>query len=318
MLSLACLCELNPQQFNCLLLQVSSALELADGVLHWLIVVKMPDSMCCGLLSILADKTASLWSPFILLNQATKQLEEDVNDFESTKRDQEELLAGKLWKITELLAKESGCNILQMLVDSNDNELLSISQKSDLPYLTELLFYQLDLSGKEKPYQNNVVRSYLKLVEHDDYELLAIGAKLLEASYVESNDCPEVLKGKSGKEVLMGYCRVTQGEHKSQSHILLLAEEGEYRGVMIFKEHNPVAVESKCLWELAYIGLPANYRGKGKGSELLNLGIDYVQKNGGEEIVVAVDRRNYCAIKMYEKNGFKMVHEQALFVKLVE
>lgn len=88
--------------------------------------------------------------------------------------------------------------------------------------------------------------------------------------------------------------------YKSES--LILSEEGEVDGFVIFSETAPAA------WELVTLNVKPRIQGRGFGRKLLSAGIKSVKKHYPKEINLHVRTDNENAISLYRKFGFVVVN----------
>lgn len=128
----------------------------------------------------------------------------------------------------------------------------------------------------------------------------------LEASYLETLDCPEL-------------CGIRDMQDVVDSH----QATGEFspdRWHLIFKDNEPVGC---CLLsfmpasqsvELVYIGIAPPARGLGLGKSVLKHAINQLGAINCKEITCAVDDRNLPAIKIYDSLGFKPFDARLGFV----
>ncbi len=120
--------------------------------------------------------------------------------------------------------------------------------------------------------------------------------RLLARTYVDSLDCPGLDDLRDLDEVLAGY-RAT-GRH-DPSHWLLVREGDSDVGVLLMAEH-PDADQA----ELIYMGVAPEARGRGLGRQILRRALATAAEMGVEHLMVAVDRRNTPARRLYEEAGF--------------
>ena len=59
---------------------------------------------------------------------------------------------------------------------------------------------------------------------------------------------------------------------------------------------------------IALIGVDVKYQGKRIGQRLVGEAVKYFRENGFVKVDVTTDMNNFSAIRMYEKNGFVVIH----------
>jgi len=131
----------------------------------------------------------------------------------------------------------------------------------------------------------------------------------MEASYIETLDCPELCGIREGRDVLASH-RAT-GVFDPALWWLVI-EAGSPCGCMLISRC-PDARSA----ELVYLGLAPRLRGRGIGSRLLAMGIERSRGPGLDEMTCAVDARNAPAIGLYERFGFRSFARRTAFVKPV-
>ncbi|MFQ3650462.1 MAG: GNAT family N-acetyltransferase [Gemmataceae bacterium] len=128
----------------------------------------------------------------------------------------------------------------------------------------------------------------------------------LQATYVDSLDCPEVNGLRSIAEILAGH-RV-QGDY-DPSRWWLVSQANHPVGVVIQVDH-PANDER----ELAYLGLIPAARGRGLASAILARVLECAAQDGRPCVVLGVDARNQPALRLYTAAGFEEVQRQRVYL----
>ena len=123
-------------------------------------------------------------------------------------------------------------------------------------------------------------------------------ARLLEATYRDTLDCPGLAGLRATTDVLEGHF----GTGARRRHWLLARERGVALGVCLL---NLSPDGRGC--ELVYFGLAPEARGRGVGAVLLDAGLEAVARSGASSVSLAVDARNMPAKKLYESRGFRRI-----------
>lgn len=134
-------------------------------------------------------------------------------------------------------------------------------------------------------------------------ELLAV----LDASYVETQDCPGLFGLRRTEDILAGH--KASGEY-DPSLWTLLRLDGEACGALLL---NPVP-ESHAI-ELVYMGLAPHARGRKLGAQLLNYGLSQLAGRTEHSITLAVDELNAPALGLYRKAGFRAVLRRRAMIR---
>jgi GNAT superfamily N-acetyltransferase len=119
---------------------------------------------------------------------------------------------------------------------------------------------------------------------------------LLEATYQETSDVPELADLRSTRKALEGY-----RSHRTPG------VEGWYaiwcRGVLagcliLARNHFPVG-------EINYLGLIPEFRAQGHSRALMRFALDWMAAERCTKVALAVDCRNEPAMRVYQKWGFE-------------
>lgn len=138
-----------------------------------------------------------------------------------------------------------------------------------------------------------------------DHEALI---RALEASYIDTLDCPELCGIRDSEDVLDSHAATGQFDPA----LWFLLFEGEVpRGCALFN-----AVPETKSSELVYLGLAPEARGLGLGRQLLTHGIERIAvSTSASDMLCAVDQRNEPAQRLYKALGFRSFSERRAFVR---
>ncbi len=131
--------------------------------------------------------------------------------------------------------------------------------------------------------------------------------QLMERTYQQSLDCPDLVKLLTAKDLLKFYRAST---FATQSSFFLLYAESEPAGCLVLTDD----MDNESL-ELTYMGVAPNHRGNGLGQLLVNFAKERAYNGLARRLVVAVDRTNEPAWKIYEDAEFATYSTQALMVR---
>jgi len=135
-------------------------------------------------------------------------------------------------------------------------------------------------------------------------------ARVVEATYCQTRDCPRLTGVRDVEDVLAGYRHTGRFD---PAHWLLIRHRGEDVGCLIVADHP----EHGCC-ELVYMGLIVAARGRGWGRRLAQYAQWLTARAGRAQLVVAVDAANEPAIAAYISVGFRAWDRRAIYVKLVQ
>lgn len=131
-------------------------------------------------------------------------------------------------------------------------------------------------------------------------------AKVLELTYLDTLDCPELNGVRSTTDTIAGY-RAT-GEFRPEAWSLV-QHQGEDVGCVLVGFHPP------WMAELIYMGLIPRARGRGWGRVLTNWALWTAQQMNCAVLSVAVDGRNTPARRAYEQAQFAPFDQRRVMLR---
>jgi ribosomal protein S18 acetylase RimI-like enzyme len=132
-------------------------------------------------------------------------------------------------------------------------------------------------------------------------------ARLIEATYAETKDCPALNGTRPMSEVLAGY-RGT-GRYRPENWQFARVG-GEDVGVLLLADH-----AAAQYWELMYMGLAPPVRGRGWGGDIVRHAQRMARNAGAERLLLAVDAANAPALAMYRDAGFTPWDQRTVYVR---
>jgi mycothiol synthase len=129
---------------------------------------------------------------------------------------------------------------------------------------------------------------------------------VLERTYQETLDCPEVNGVRSIDEVIAGH--KAQGD-PGAARWWLASEADQPVGVLLLAE----TPESRT-WELAYLGVVPEARRRGLGREMVRRALFETRAAEAGPLAVAVDARNHPARQLYASLGFEPFDRREVFL----
>ena len=135
-------------------------------------------------------------------------------------------------------------------------------------------------------------------------------ARVVEATYAGTLDCPRLNGVREIGDILAGY-RAT-GVF-SPSRWLLVRHQGEDVGCLLLADH-----PEHENWELVYMGLVPSARGNDWGKEITQYAQWLTREAGRPRLVLAVDAANAPATRMYSLLGFQAWDRRSVYLKVFD
>ena len=130
--------------------------------------------------------------------------------------------------------------------------------------------------------------------------------QLLEATYQNTMDCPEVHRMLDIESTLASY----RGQGGYDPRLWFVARDDDRDvGCLILAAH------SAELWELVYMGLVPAARGRGLGQELVLQALWLAGQRDVAQLALAVDDANSPARAIYGRLGFAPFDELAIYMR---
>ncbi|MBX3390443.1 MAG: GNAT family N-acetyltransferase [Phycisphaeraceae bacterium] len=138
--------------------------------------------------------------------------------------------------------------------------------------------------------------------------------RVLDESYVETLDCPELCGMRATSDILASHYATGVFDPSIWFVVFIKDPSGieHPAGCMLLNR----VIEQRAL-ELVYVGLAKGARGRGIGAKLMELALISAAEPRIDAITCAVDCRNLPAIKMYERFGFAAIGRRRAFVRSV-
>lgn len=133
-------------------------------------------------------------------------------------------------------------------------------------------------------------------------------ADVLERTYADTLDCPQLNGSRSGAESLESHR--TAGEFDPSRWKIYRAAQADV-GVLLLSDH-----PEQDAWEVVYVGVVPEARGKGIGRAMLLSGLYEARAAGRRAVMLAVDSGNKYARNIYADLGFQDVAVRAVHVRM--
>lgn len=200
-------------------------------------------------------------------------------------------LADALIRI-EHFARKDDVILLQSLIPDLNTGRAHALQWAEYEYLSDLRYLTLVLPG---PSGNEPCNPEFAVVDYTsvDQDLFL---RTLELTYVDSHDCPALSGLRTTADILLSHRHT--GIHDPKLWLLALMDD-EPVGVLLLT-HVPL----RPAIELVYVGVVPQARGRSYGRLLVRLAIEAASRARKDHLMLAVDRRNHYALKIYGELGF--------------
>lgn len=211
-----------------------------------------------------------------------------------------------LYALAEQRFRASGSWIAQTLLELDRDKQSAEMTQHGFPYLTDLLFLGRPYVGSDPLPELPLNLPSLSFDETSNGERFA---RVLEATYEGTLDCPELNAGeRTGRNALEGHKLAGQFDARGWR---LFQQDGQDIGLVLLTQHVPDPI-----WEVIYLGVVPSARGRGLGRVLLIDSLRYALAHGAWEMVLGVDARNSPAIALYEQLGFTQMERRLVHARL--
>jgi ribosomal protein S18 acetylase RimI-like enzyme len=286
--------------------QLASALDAArrhELSLDHLIVALDGDELVGAVLAVMRPgRAAFLWPPVARPGFGT-----------------DEVSTGLLESIAAHVDGE-GALFTQCLLDPSDTRGRATLDGGGFPFVTDLILLSRPtgdagvetVKGVEESKRPSdpgcAASSTLLSVESYSTESHAAFARLVERTYEGTLDCPVLARLRGGDDSLEAH-RAT-GRFAPNAW-RLYRREGQEVGILLLAEH-----PDRDLWEVAYLGVTPDARGRGVGRAILRDALALAQRSGRSAIEIAVDAGNIPALRLYRDFGFVDVRRFAVHLRV--
>jgi GNAT superfamily N-acetyltransferase len=134
-------------------------------------------------------------------------------------------------------------------------------------------------------------------------------ARLVEATYEETLDCPFLNGLRSMEDVLAGY--QATGVFAPERWLFVRHQDQDI-GCLLLADH-----PQEENWELVYMGLVPSVRGNGWGREVIRHAQWLTRQAGRPRLVLAVDAGNHPAVTVYTCAGFRAWGRRRVYLKVL-
>ena len=200
-------------------------------------------------------------------------------------------------------AVDKGLSMIQKLLTDGPHPESDVLRAAGYGRLAELVYMRRDLAepaaGRIDP--------QLTWRRYGQYDLAEL-SRLIEATYEESQDCPELSGVRRVGDTIAGHKAAGRFSPRSW---WIASLGGRAAGCVLV---NDSAIPGAA--EVVYVGVTKPFRRQGVGRALLRQSIAHARERRHWELALAVDSRNIGAIKLYESEGFRSADRRVAYVML--
>jgi ribosomal protein S18 acetylase RimI-like enzyme len=280
------LCDLAPSQRRDIVRGLRNNPE-ADRELAGGLFVALRGETLCGAVwgQLQSGNTAVLWPPQLVLGVG-------------------EQTAYRLAETAVRGLDRAAVGMAQVLLPIQDTTHIAVLSSVGFRHLANLVY----LSCEAERFAAHAAdeTNDLQFVSYDESQRDRL-ARVIERTYEDTLDCAELNGRRPLDEVIDGY--QATGEFHAE-HWLIVRDGRHDVGVVLLAAH-PEARH----WELMYMGVVPEARGRGWGRKIVHLAQDLARRARVERIVLAVDEVNEPALRIYRSAGFEVWDGRAVFVR---
>ena len=182
------------------------------------------------------------------------------------------------------------CKLAQALAKPDEMERAAVLMRNDFRRITRLEQWGRDLVDLPKANESTWrLERYRPALAHDF-------AATVSHTYEGTLDCPELNGVRTIDEIMAGHR--AQGKFHADFWWLAYVNNAP-AAVLLLAE-----MADGTTWELAYLGVAPEHRGRGLARNLLASALHALCEQPAVHVVLAVDERNRPARRLYESLGF--------------
>ncbi len=144
-------------------------------------------------------------------------------------------------------------------------------------------------------------------------------ADLVESTYVDTLDCPQLAKFRSAQQTLISYRQSAAFDARLWFRVFDTGPaSGQPIGCVILANHSADESADGGVIELVYMGLVPQARGRGLGRAVLDRAIGIAREFGADRMIMAVDLQNGPARRLYQDAGFTSLLIETVWVRSLD
>jgi ribosomal protein S18 acetylase RimI-like enzyme len=211
-----------------------------------------------------------------------------------------DLLLGSLVRHAHAWLRPRGVKVAQTLLAPQEFHLGAPLLANGFVHVTSLLYLRRFLTA---PFPRLSGRLIYRPYAQGDRNLFE---EMLARTYEHTLDCPELNGVRDLAEVMEGHR--AQGAH-DPAHWWLALEADRPVGVLL-----TTVIPEWRAWDLSYVGVVPEARGRGLGRELTRKALHEAQAAHATQLTLAVDVRNQPARNMYARLGFEATESREVLL----
>jgi ribosomal protein S18 acetylase RimI-like enzyme len=147
--------------------------------------------------------------------------------------------------------------------------------------------------------------------------------ELVERTYINTADCPRLTHFRTARQTLDGYQDSTAFAPELWYRVVAPLADGDTDvGCVILSNHSAEkradAEQNRGdVIELVYMGLAPESRGRRYGPQVMAMAVDQARLVGGDQMIMAVDRNNTAARRIYHHAGFQPILAESVWAKSI-
>lgn len=200
-------------------------------------------------------------------------------------------------------ALAGGLRFVQALLSPDDSAGAEVMLSAGFRVLAELVYLERDLAAGPTRGEARDELTWRCYGEFDEAGL----ARLIEATYEGSLDCPELRGVRSMEEVLAAH--KTSGTFRGDSWWIAECHGAPVGCILV----NDSARHASA--EIVYLGVAPRHRGRGYGRAMVRHALAHLAGRSLATVRLAVDGQNTFARAAYDAEGFRQVTRRTAFVR---
>lgn len=199
----------------------------------------------------------------------------------------------------------AGVVVTQCLLELDDTQGRDLLNSRGFPYSTEILLLSREVGdpprSADRDYEFLTIETWNSALDEEFDEVV-------ERTYIDSLDCPEISRFRSGSDALTSYRAAPDFDPALWS---LCRFDDKAAGVLLAHDH-----QERGIREIVYLGVVPEARRRGVGRSLLLRSLSDALNAGIEGCEVAVDGGNRYALGLYRSLGFEEERRFAVHLRL--
>ena len=199
-------------------------------------------------------------------------------------------------------ARTRSVALLEILIPAALSDAAAILQEAGYRRLTRLVYMVRETSVQDPVRRTATDLTWITYSRQTEAQFLAV----IELTYAQSLDCPELIGIRSIDQVLLGH--KSAGVHDPQLWFVAL-RGGKGVGVILLSR-----IPRQQALEIVYMGVAQLSRRTGVAHALLRRAVEAARRQSARYLALAVDERNGPARRMYASWGFRPTAERDVWI----